>query len=440
MTSHGILRYKTSISSIFDEENGLKLQLLVERTLAYANFQCGKIPKQAWEEIEKFANLDHVKLKRVKELERKTKHDIMAVVLAITEQCPRFGGYVHLGATSNDIKDTVLGLQLVQAKARILESIDKLLYNLLKLTEETKTLACIGRTHGQHAIPITYGFKFANFLNEFYIARTNLLNTRVNFGKMSGAVGTYASFGTDEVEKIFLSKLKLDSLPITTQVISRTIHSQTIYALCLVSAVAERLAKEIRNLQRTEIDEIHEYFDSDQVGSSTMPQKRNPFRAERICGISRFIRQNASSSLENLTLEHERDLTNSSFERLVIPQTFTLLDFILNELADIIKNIKLNHKKIKSNLFLLNGKQCAERLMIHLSDKIGRQKAHEIIRSLSTSEDFVQAVNNSEISEFLSEDELKDFLNPENYLGLSIQITERVINQIRQSLPHIPLE
>ncbi|MHA1973105.1 MAG: adenylosuccinate lyase [Candidatus Hodarchaeales archaeon] len=435
MTNHGILRYKTPITAIFDETNCLKLQLLVERTLAYANYQCGKIPKEAFEEIAKFTTLDYITLDRVKELERKTRHDIMAVVLAISEQCPKFGGYVHLGATSNDIKDTVLGLQLIQAKARILENIDRVIKNLLKLTEETKSLVCIGRTHGQHAIPMTFGFKFANFLNEFIIARSNLVNTRVNFGKMSGAVGTYASFGTDEVEKVLLSELGLESLPITTQVISRTIHSQIIYALCLVSTVAERFAKEVRNLQRTEINELNEYFSSGQVGSSTMPQKRNPFRAERICGISRFIRQNASSSLENIALEHERDLTNSSFERLVIPQTFTLLDFILIELADIITSIKLNPNKIKNNLSLLKGKQCAENLMIHLSDKFGRQKAHELISSLSESEDFVQAVRNSEISRFFSENEIADILNPDNYLGLSIQITERVIEQVKESLP-----
>ncbi|NHJ40996.1 MAG: adenylosuccinate lyase, partial [Asgard group archaeon] len=427
MTTSSFSRYKTELNSLFEEESVLELQLEVERALAKANYLVGKIPKEAWLEINKFATKEYIKLDRVKEIEEKTQHDIMSLVLAISEQCQNFGGYVHMGATSNDIKDTVLGLQMKKSKEHLISNIDLVLGILLNLAHETKAIACIGRTHGQHAIPMTYGFKFANFAFELFIARQNFEMTKVDYGKMSGAIGNYASFGTKEIEEIMLKELNLEPLLISTQVITRIVHSKFIYALTLVTSVIERLAREIRNLQRTEINEIQEIFLKDQVGSSTMPQKRNPYLSERICGISRFIRQMSSLSLENICLEHERDLTNSSTERILIPQTIILVDYILIKIGKVLKRISLNPEQIRKNLFLEQGKQCAENLMLELTPYLGRQEAHQLVKNLSSSDNFLHEVKNSIVSNYIDATKIDEILNPENYLGLSLELTDHVI-------------
>ncbi|MHA1873103.1 MAG: adenylosuccinate lyase, partial [Candidatus Heimdallarchaeaceae archaeon] len=313
-----IERYKTSIIELFSEEKKLEFQLLVEKTLAQANHEVGKIPEEAISIIEERCTPKYVKLERVKEIEKEVHHDLMSVVLAISEQCGEYGGYIHLGATSYDIQDTVRGLQLKEAKKRILDDLEVTVKKLKQLSMKYKNLVCIGRTHGQHAVPTTYGMKFTNFLNELLIAKKSLENAKVAYGKMSGAVGTYASYGTEEIEEIVLNKLGLEKQPVTTQVVSRVIYAKYIQALGLIATVLDHFAREIRNLQRTEIDEVRESFVKSQVGSSTMPQKRNPEKSERISGLARNIRASINVAMENICLEHERDLTNSSSERILL--------------------------------------------------------------------------------------------------------------------------
>ena len=423
MTSFAYDRYKTDIAHIFSEENKLRIQLMIEKELAYANYKTGKIPEEAYKEIADVCNGNQVKLYRVQEIEEETHHDLMSVVLAISEQCTTYGGYVHLGATSNDIQDTVLGYQLQEAKTIILTHVQLVVNELVRLAQTHKDIVCIGRTHGQQAIPITYGFKFSNFVNELELAKENLDQCKVNYGKISGAVGNYASYGTQEIENIVLEGLNLKKLPITTQVIPRIIHSKFIFALGTISATIERIAKEIRNLSRTEIGEVSESFGKKQVGSSTMPHKRNPHKSEQISGIAKYIRNMVSIELENIPLEHERDLTNSSSERLIIPQTVTLTDYIILRMQTVLKGLTLNYDNIKRNLHLTQGRVNAEQLMIELSTKIGRQKAHEILNRLASMQgDYISLVINSEISKYLSEKRIKELLNPENYTGLSTEI------------------
>ncbi|NPD89149.1 MAG: adenylosuccinate lyase [Asgard group archaeon] len=423
-----INRYKTSLNEIFSEKKKFEFQLLVEKELAYANFKLGKIPKEANEVVQARCNSEHVKLERVKEIEIEIHHDLMSVVLAISEQCGEYGGFIHLGATSYDIQDTVRGLQLTQAKKTILETLKKTTKIVTELAAEHKNLVCIGRTHGAHAIPTTYGMKFGNFLNELILAKEVLENAKVNYGKMSGAVGTYASFGTMEIEKIVLEKLNLEKQPITTQIISRVLYSKYIFALSLIATVLDHFAREIRNLQRTEIDEIRESFSEAQVGSSTMPQKRNPDKSERICGLARVIRGYVQTSMDNICSEHERDLTNSSSERIILSEASILTHFILLEMNKILQSLYLNLPKIEKNLQLRKGAQCAEHLMIRMADKIGRQKAHELLKKLSNEEDFMQAVkNNTVISQYFKEETIEEILDPNNYVGLSTQIVEEII-------------
>ena len=425
-----INRYKTSLNEIFSEKKKLEYQLLVEKELAYANYRIGKIPKEANEIIQNRCNLENVKLERVKEIEKEIHHDLMSVVLAISEQCGEYGGYIHLGATSYDIQDTVRGLQLTQAKKVILEALNETISIVTKLAFNHKNLICIGRTHGAHAIPTTYGMKFGNFLNELNLAKDVLEKAKINYGKMSGAVGTYASFGTMKVEEIVLERLNLEKQPVTTQIISRVIYSKYFYALSLIATVLDHFAREIRNLQRTEIDEIRESFTEAQVGSSTMPQKRNPEKSERICGLARIIRGYLQTSLDNICSEHERDLTNSSSERIIISEASILTHFILLEMNKILQSLYLNLPKIEENLYLRKGAQCAEHLMIKIADKIGRQKAHELLKKLSNESDFMKAVkNNSTISEYLSDKEIEEILDPRNYVGLSVKIVENLVEK-----------
>ncbi|MHA1202298.1 MAG: adenylosuccinate lyase [Candidatus Heimdallarchaeaceae archaeon] len=427
-----VSRYETSMKKVFSEQKKFELQLLVEKELAYANYKTGKIPETAYIIIKEKCSPSFVKLERVKEIEEKIHHDLMSVVLAISEQCGDEGGYIHLGATSYDIQDTVRGLQLLEAKELILESIIETMNISAGLASKYKNLACIGRTHGIHAVPTTYGMKFTNFLNELSLAKKTLENADVSFGKMSGAVGTYASFRTMEIEKIVLERLGLNRLPVTTQVVSRVVYSNYIYALGLIATVLDHFAREIRNLQRTEIDEVRESFIETQVGSSTMPQKRNPEKSERICGLARVIRGNIQTGLDNICLEHERDLTNSSSERVILAETSILTHYILLQMNGVLKSLHLNLDRIKTNLYLRKGAQCAENLMIELTSKMGRQKAHELLKQLSNEENFVEAVkNNAVIMKFFRVEDIDRILDPLSYIGLSSQVVEQALESLK---------
>ncbi|MFX0013897.1 MAG: adenylosuccinate lyase [Candidatus Hermodarchaeota archaeon] len=434
MTSFPFDRYRTSIANIFEEEKQLELQLLVQRILAKANADFGKIPLEAAEEIEKLVRPEYISLKRVKELEKQTQHDLYSVVLAATEACPNYGQFIHLGATSSDIQDTVTALQLKEAKIIILNHIDDLLLILISLAKKYRDLVCIGRTHGKHAIPTTYGFKFANFLNELYMAREHLKNTTI-YGKLSGAVGTYSAYGTNEIERYVMQNLGLNAPIITTQVVPRLTYFHFISSMLETVGVLDKLAKELRNLQRTEIGEIKEKFGRKQVGSSTMPQKENPWRLERICGIARFLRSLLPPALENVSLEHERDMSNSSTERLILTQVITLTDFILIEMAKILPGLTIIKEKVEKNLYLLDGRQCSERLLMEITKSVGRQKGHEILRELTREDDFKDAVkNHPQIRELLSDKEIEDFLDPINYIGLAPETVDLVIGIIEEKI------
>ncbi|MFX1286723.1 MAG: adenylosuccinate lyase [Promethearchaeota archaeon] len=430
MTSFPYKRYKTSIADIFEEEKQLELQLLVERVLARANAEYGKIPLEAAEEIVQFAQPENVSLKRVKEIEKDTQHDLYSVVLAATEACPKYGQFIHLGVTSSDIQDTVTALQLKEAKNILLIHIDDLLRILIHLARYYRDLVCIGRTHGKHAIPTTYGFKFANFLNEIFLARDNLISANI-YGKLSGAIGTYAAHGTKEIENVVMQELGLKHLLITTQVVPRLVYFHFVSVVLEIVAVLDKLAKELRNLQRTEIGEVIEEFGEKQVGSSTMPQKRNPWKLERVCGIARYLRSLSVSTLENISLEHERDMSNSSTERLILPQLITLTDFLLIEMKEILNRLTINEENVKRNLFFLDGRQCSERLLIELTISMGRQKAHEILRDLTKEDNFKVAVkNHNQIGKLFSNKEIDEMLDPRNYIGLAREVVDLVIEEI----------
>jgi len=430
---------------IFSEEKKLEYWLKVEAALAKAHAMVGNIPKSAAEEIEKKANLRYVSIDRVKEIEKEIKHDLMALVKALTEACEGDAKkYVHLGATSNDIKDTALSMQVRDSLLLIRKGLVELKDTLLDLAEKYKNLVAVGRTHGQHANPITYGMKFAVYASEISrsIGRIDDAMKRVLVGKMTGATGTQAAFGSKgmKIQKIVMKELGLKEPLVTTQILQRDRYAEIMLVMAILSQSIYKIATEIRNLQRTEIGEVEEYFEEEkQVGSSAMPSKRNPITCERICGISKVIKYMAISELDNIPTWHERDLTNSSSERIVIPHVFILTDYMIHKMVDVLRRLRIREDNIKRNLFMTDGINMSESVVMRLVSKgIGRQDAHEVVRrcamkALREGRDFVEVlIEDKVLSENLSEEEIRDALNPYNYIGTAVEQVERAVKELRK--------
>ncbi len=446
MSVHPIeYRYFTpEMKQVFTEENKLQRWLDVEAALARAHAALGDIPNEAAEEISRKASLEYVKLGRVKELEKEIHHDVMAMVQALSEVCEGDAGkYVHLGATSYDIVDTAWALILRDALNIVSQKLGTLKDVLLDLASTHKNTICIGRTHGQHAVPFTYGMKFAIWASEInrHLKRIEECKGRVLVGKMSGAVGTMASFGSKgfEIQRLVMQDLKIGEAEITNQIVQRDSHAELIFLNSLIAATLTKIAKEIRNLQRTEISEVYEPFTRKQVGSSTMAHKRNPHRSERVCGISRVIISHTIPALDNAALiEHERDLTNSSSERIIFPESFILLDYILTEIISILKGLEFNYENIQRNLELEGGLYMSENVMIKLVEKgLGRQEAHEILRQLaiecrSEKKSLMEAIlNHQKLKTLVTEDELREWLDPKQYIGTAVEQVEKLVEKLK---------
>ncbi|MFX1384780.1 MAG: adenylosuccinate lyase, partial [Promethearchaeota archaeon] len=425
------------------EEKKLENWLKVEAALAEAHAEMGNIPKAAANEITKKANLDNVKIERVKEIDKEIHHDLMAMVKSLTEQCEGDAGkYVHLGATSYDIEDTATALQLKEALDFIHEALLKLLKILIILANEKKNLICIGRTHGQHAVPTTYGMRIGVWAYEInrHLDRISEIINRISFGKMSGAVGTMASFKGKgiKIQQLLMNKLDLHPVLIANQVIQRDRHAEVVFITALIGQTLSKIAREIRILQRNEIAEIFEPFKADQVGSSTMPHKRNPHKSERICSLARVLKSNVIVALDNIILEDERDITNSASERIIFAENFILLDYIINQLTDILKGIEFDEKRIEENLNLTKGACLTEKVMVELVRKgIGRQEGHELLRQASIEarkenvfmKDILFA--NNKIKKNFTKEELEEMFDPHNYIGKAVQQVEILVEFLK---------
>ena len=433
--------YSDEMKSIFDEETKLQTWLDVESALVKAHAKLGNIPRKAAVKIARKANTMSVKLKRVKQIDRQIHHDLMAMVKALTEVCGKEGKYVHYGSTSYDIEDTALALQLRGAIEIVEKDLEKLKKTLFKLTKRYKNVVCIGRTHGQHAVPTTYGLKFANWLCEIQrdIDRLKQTKERILVGKMTGAVGTQATFGKNarELQKLVMKDLGLKPVMVSTQIVQRDRHAELVFVLALIGSALEKIAKEIRNLQRTEIAEVLEKFGKKQVGSSTMPHKRNPWKSENVCSLARVLKSHISIALDNNPLEHERDLTNSANERIIFPESFLLLDFMLRRLTGILENLELHPENIKRNLELTKGLVMSEHFMIGLVKKgVGRQNAHEILRK-SAMESYMRniplkevLIKNPIVKKRFTKKEINHYLDPKNYIGTAIQQVDSVLKTV----------
>jgi adenylosuccinate lyase len=443
-------RYGTNeMRSVFEEENRLQRMLDVEAALALAHAEVGDIPKEDAEKIAEMSSIKYVKLARVKQIEKEIRHDVMSLVRALAEVCGSSGAYVHLGATSADIKDTATALQLKEALNMIREKLETLENVLMKKAEKYKNTIMMGRTHGQHALPTTLGFKFAVWMREIarQTQRLRECRGRVLVGKMSGAVGTQAGLGPNgmKIQQLVMKRLCVKPATISTQILQRDRHAELVCLLAILASTLDKIATEIRELQRPEIGELFEPFSREKhVGSSTMPHKRDPETCEKVCGLAKIMRSLVVTALENIPTWHERDMTQSSAERFIIPEVCILIDYMLALMNDVLINLQVDNQRMKKNMQVTQGRNMAEAVMITLTRKgMSRQDAHELLRraslkSATEKRSFREVLlKNSVVREKLSEKEVDDALNPENYLGSAIRQIELAIektNSERQSM------
>jgi len=434
---------RNEMKSIFSEKNRLKTMLTVEATLVEAHAEFGNVPTTAPSHIWEAINKKKVKLERVKEIEAEIKHDLMAVVKALSEQSGEAGKYIHLGATSYDIIDTANALQMKEAIHEILKDLETLEETLATLAEKHRDLVMIGRTHGQFAIPITLGLKLAVFTMEVHrqIERLKQAQLRVCAGKMSGATGSMAALGEHafEIQDYVMDKLGLTIEEAATQIVQRDRYTEYVLILSNISASIEKFATEIRNLQRSEILEVAESFDvKKQVGSSTMAHKQNPITCENICGLARIVRGFITPTFENMPTWHERDLANSSAERFILPHVSILTDDIIVKMEEVFRNLRVFPANIKRNLKMSNGLPMAESVMMVLTGKgMGRQEAHEVVRQCSMealkdgSHLKETLLKDDRVTKLLSKKAINDALKYDNYTGKSGEIVDRVVEIVR---------
>jgi len=446
-------RYGTpEMRRIFEEETRVQKMLDVEAALAWAHAEVGDISKKDAEKIMTTALLKHVKLSRIKEIEREIKHDITSLVRALAEACGPSGACVHLGATSYDIVDTANALQLKEALELIEERLSDFEKTLMDKALRYKDTLMMGRTHGQHALPITLGFKFAVWMREVsrHIQRLNQCEERVLVGKMSGAVGTQAGLGPHamKIQEFVMQRLGIKAADISTQIVQRDRHAELVCLLAIIASSLDNFATEIRELQRPEIGELAEAFEAGkQVGSSTMPHKRNPETCERVCGLARIVRGLVVPALEDVTTWHERDLTQSSAERFIIPEACILIDYMLFLMNNIVTNLRIDEQRMLQNIDLTEGRCMSEAVMIALAKKgMDRQEVHELLRKLTLKSEvekrhFKEVLLGEKIvTEKLSKKEIDEALNPKNYLGTTLQQVESMVRKTEKERGIRPVE
>ncbi len=376
-----ISRYsRKELVKIWSEENKYKIWLDIEIAAAEAMEKYKIIPKGVSSIVKKKAKIN---VKRIHDIESKVKHDVIAFLTSITEQAGMKARYLHQGMTSSDVLDTCLNLQLVQSGNILLKDIDRILSILKKQAKKYKMTPCIGRSHGIHAEPLTFGLKLASFYEEFKRNKQRLKEAinNVSTCSISGAVGTFANVDP-KIEIYVAKKLKLKPEPISTQIIPRDRHAQYFSTLGIVAGSVERIATEIRHLQRSEVYELQEYFSKDQKGSSAMPHKKNPILSENLTGLARMVRSYVIPSLENIALWHERDISHSSVERNIGPDANITLDFALSRLAGILDKMIIYPKKMIQNLNITRGLVFSQEIMLELiKSGIPREKSYRIVQA-----------------------------------------------------------
>jgi adenylosuccinate lyase len=375
-----IERYsRKEIKNIWSEKNKYKIWLDIEIAAALAMEKVKAIPKGVSAKVKKKAVIN---VKRINKIESKVHHDVIAFLTSITEKVGPEGRFLHKGMTSSDVLDTCFNIQLSQSSKIIIKDIDEILRVLKNKSFKYKNTICIGRSHGIHAEPTTFGLKLASFYEEFKRNKKRLESAtrEISTCAISGAVGTFANVDP-KIESFVAKKLNLRVEPISTQIIPRDRHAYFFSVLGIIAGSVERVATEIRNLQRTELQEVEEFFDKRQKGSSAMPHKKNPILSENLTGLARMIRSYVVPALENISLWHERDISHSSVERNIGPDSTITLDFALNRLKNILENMNIYPKKMLKNLNITNGLIFSQRIMLELT-KYGfsREQAYKVVQ------------------------------------------------------------
>lgn len=420
------------MGELWTETYKLETWLQVEIAVCEAQAELGYIPTDAVAEIKAKADFDP---QRVLEIEAEVRHDVIAFLTNVNEYVGDAGRYIHLGLTSSDVLDTALALQLVASLDVILQRVQDLIGAIRTQARKHRYTVMVGRSHGIHAEPMTFGFKLAGWLAEVIRHQQRLTRLRqdIAVGKISGAVGTYANIDP-QVEAIACEKLGLKPDTASTQIISRDIHADYVQQLALLAASIERFAVEIRNLQRTDVLEVEEFFAKGQKGSSAMPHKRNPIRSERLTGMARIIRSHAVAAIENVALWHERDISHSSVERVILPDACILTHFMLKEIIDLVQNLLVYPQNMERNMNCYGGVIFSQKVLLALVDKgMSREEAYAVVQSCAHQAwnqpqgDFHNLiVHDARVTQSLSPEEIETCFDPKQHLKHLEQIYQRL--------------
>ncbi|HHP7244929.1 MAG TPA: adenylosuccinate lyase [Elainellaceae cyanobacterium] len=420
------------MGDLWTDRYKFKTWLQVEVAVCEAQAELGYIPAEAVETIKANADFDP---QRILEIEAEVHHDMIAFLTNVNEYVGDAGRYIHLGMTSSDVLDTALALQLVASLDVLLGEIEKLIHAIRYQAQQHRYTVMIGRSHGIHAEPITFGFKLAGWLAEVLRHRDRLcqLQKTIAVGKISGAVGTYANIGPD-VEALTCQKLRLYPDAASTQVISRDRHADFMQALALLAASIERFSVEIRNLQRTDVLEVEEYFSKGQKGSSAMPHKRNPIRSERLTGLARIVRGHAMAALENVALWHERDISHSSVERVILPDACIISHFMIVEMTELVKNLLVYPENMERNMNCYGGVVFSQRVLLALVEHgMNREEAYQIVQSCAHTAwntadgDFRALITaNPQVNKLLSTEEIVACFDPQHHLKHLERVYQRL--------------
>lgn len=424
---------REEMKKIWDMNSKFQYYLDVEIAVAQAYAELGKFPQKDIDELKKKAKFD---LKRIDEIEAEVRHDVIAFLTCVNESLGELAKYMHVGMTSSDVIDTAFALQIQDSGKIIIKDLDETIQALKDLAEKHKTTVCIGRSHGIHAEVMTFGVKICNWIDILERQRANFIHAleQIKVGQISGPVGTYSNISPD-VEKVTCKNLGLTPARISTQIISRDYHAYFMQSLALIASVIEQFATEIRHLQRTEVLEVEEGFGKNQKGSSAMPHKKNPVLSENLCGLARVVRANSIVALENIPLWHERDISHSSAERIIFPDSLTLVDFMLNRFKSVVQNLVVHEKNMLKNTDKFGGIVFSQKVLLKLIEKgLTREEAYRLVQrnaleAFNNDGDFrINLLNDEDVTKLLTPVEIDEIFNKEEFLKNINEIYSRILN------------
>lgn len=423
---------REEMKNIWDLNSKFQYYLNVEIAVAEAYADLGIFPKQDVEELKKKAKFN---VERIDEIETEVKHDVIAFLTCVNESLGDLAKYMHVGMTSSDVIDTAFALQIQDSGKIILQDLDETIQSMKDLAKKHKETVCIGRSHGVHAEIMTFGVKICNWIDILERQRNNFVHAldEIRVGQISGPVGTYSNI-PPEVEEVTCKKLNLKPARMSTQIIARDYHAYFMQSLALIASVIEQFATEIRHLQRTEVLEVEEGFGEKQKGSSAMPHKKNPVLSENLCGLARVVRANSIVALENIPLWHERDISHSSAERIIFPDSLTLVDFMLNRFNGVVKNLVVHEKNMLKNTNKFGGIVYSQRVLLKLIEKgLTREDAYRLVQrnaldAFENDGDFrINLLNDKDVEKLLTPKEIDAIFDKSDFLKNVDIIYSRVL-------------